>query len=383
MTVAVMYDEIAASLRVWFIACFGFAAMASAVAIALKLHLLVHTVRARRSKASKTNPMDKRLDEVRLELRAIYCYVLLTIFEDIPLGSLNLAYLRLRLMNSNTTVKIQSTTGAILTMATTSSTFFIIGYNFRQILGIAHWWTCHQTLIESSAVLERARATLQRHSLKAAVRKWRAACILQVPLQVCESTDLATKRGSALSSQGSAAVAAAGTLGVANDSVEAEGEAGALPSIQAPRIQVPSDVTKRNSLSVLWDGALNTACVTMQHHQDIRTVDGDPSPQAKRASSASSRTLALHWDETKDEAVLSSRLVSNSELPLAISSSAGTPTPAPASLQVQWDETPNQTTLHLVRSPELPRLALPEPQSIYNMLNHIDAQRPDQELAWV
>ena len=345
MTVAVMYDEIAASLRVWFIACFGFAAMASAVAIALKLHLLVHTVRARHSKASKTNPIDKRLDEVRLELRAIYCYVLLTIFEDIPLGSLNLAYLRLILMNSTTTVKIQSTTGAILTMATFSSTFFIIGYNLSQILGFADRWTCHQTFIESSAVLKRARATLQRHSLKAAVRKWRAAGNL-VPQQ--EPTDLATKRGSALSSQGSAAVAAAGTLGVANDSVEAEGEAGALPSIQAPRIQVP----KSNSLSVVWDGALNTACVTIQHHQDIRTEDGDPSPQAKRASSASSRTLALHWDETKDEAVLSVRLLKNSELPVANSSSAGPPTPAPASLQVQWDETANQTTLHLVRSPE-------------------------------
>jgi hypothetical protein len=266
-------------------------------------------------------------------------------------------------------------------MATFSSTFFIIGYNFSQILGFADRWTCHQTLIESSAVLKRARATLQRHSLKDAVRKWRAAGNL-VPQQ--EPTDLATKRGSALSSQGSAAVAAAGTLGVANDSVEAEGEAGALPSIQAPIIQVPSEVmAKRNSLSLVWDDALNTACVTIQHHGDIHAEDGDPSPQAKRASSASSRTLALHWDETKDEAVLSSRLVSNSQLPVAISSSAGTPTPAPASLQVQWDETANHATLSLVQSLESPQLVLPEPQSIYNMLHHIDAQRTDQELAWV
>jgi hypothetical protein len=225
---------------------------------------------------------------------------------------------------------------------------------------------------------------LQRHSLKAAVRKWRAAGNLQVPLLVCEPTDLATKRGSALSSQGSAAVAAAGTLGVANDSVEAEGEAGALPSIQAPRIQVPSEVmAKRNSLSLVWDDALNTACVTIQHHGDIHAEDGDPSPQAKRASSASSRTLALHWDETKDEAVLSVRLLKNSELPVANSSSAGPPTPAPASLQVQWDETANHATLSLVQSLESPQLVLPEPQSIYDMLHHIDAQRTDQELAWV
>jgi hypothetical protein len=266
-------------------------------------------------------------------------------------------------------------------MATFSSTFFIIGYNFRQILGFADLWTCHQTLIESSAVLERARATLQRHFLKAAICKWRAAGNLQVPPQVCEPTDLATKRGSALrlSSQGSAALKAPGTLGVASDSVEAEGEPGALPSIEASRIQV----TKRNSLSVVWDGALNTARVTIQHHQDIRTVDGNPRSHSKRVRSASCRTLALHRGETKDEAVLSSRLVNNSEPPVAISSSAGAHTPAPASPHMQRGEPANQTTLHLARSPELPHLALPEPQSIYNMLNHIDAQRTDQHLAWV
>ena len=216
------------------------------------------------------------------------------------------------------------------------------------------------------------------------VRKWRAACILQVPLQVCESTDLATKRGSALQSQGSAALAAAGTLEVANDSVKADCEGGALPSIQASTIQVPSEVTaKRNSLSLVWDDALNTACVTIQHHEEIHAVDGNLSPPTKRASSAVRRTLALHWDETNDEAVLSLRLLKNSELPMANSSSARPPTPAPASLQVQWDETAKQATLSLVRSLESPQLALPEPQSIYNVLHHIDAQRTDEELAWV
>ena len=189
-----MYDEVGEPLRFWFVVCFGFAAAASAIAISLKLHLLVCTVRARhiefvassetssmqkesndvgfqRVASSKTNPMGKRLDEVRLELRAVYCFILVTVLEDIPLGSLNLAYLRLILVSS-TNVKAQSTTGAILTLATFGSTFCIIGYNLRQILGLPDLWHREHALVNASVILERARLSLQRQSLARAVRRW-------------------------------------------------------------------------------------------------------------------------------------------------------------------------------------------------------------------
>ena len=188
-----MYDEVGAPLRFWFAACFGFAAAASAVAISLKLHCLVHTVRARQHEvfaSSKPNAIKQKLDEVRLELRALYCYVLLTVFEDIPLGSLNLAYLRLILINP-TNVKAQSTTGAMLTMATFSSTLLIIGYNCRQILGLPDLWKRQQSLEESCFVLERARIVLQQHCMTNAVREWRAAAFYKIRPPFCKPNDAA------------------------------------------------------------------------------------------------------------------------------------------------------------------------------------------------
>jgi hypothetical protein len=387
-----MYDEVGEPLRFWFAVCFGFAAAASAIAISLKLHLLVCTIRARHNEfvassenrsmqqesndvgfqrvaSSKTNPMEKRLDTVRLELRAVYCFILVTLFDDIPLGSLNLAYVRLMLLNP-TNVKAQSTTGAILTLATFGSTFCIIGYNCRKILGLPDIWHREHALVNASVILERARLALQRHSLARAVRRWWAASIfedfppvrhppaainvatidvvqtfgiaddglqneeetsamtlMRAPTELTADTNSAVlERARIVLQRHSMAcsvrrwragspptIDVAQTSEIADVRIRNEGEASAAMNL----IRVPREATamKRNALSVGCHSAVSGAIVTIERSTDVVAMNlSHQGPDQPQEISSCDRTLALRWDEMKSEAVVSISRVSNAEV---------------------------------------------------------------------
>jgi hypothetical protein len=361
-----MYDEIGAPLRFWFAVCFGFAATASAVAISLKLQLLVHTVRGRHKlaqfdldgvdvfKCSKTNAVKQRLAEVRYQIRAIYCFVLLTVFEDIPLGSLNLAYLRLILLNP-TNVKTQSTTGATLTIAALASTFLVIGYNFKHILSLSDLWLHQQNLeglcrLHSAAVVEKTRIVYERHSLARAVRHWHAVISFQVPPRFHQSIDnaidiatieanvaieIATIDAASFASDVDATIDANVAIEIATidaASVASDVDAtidtvrdlsgdvpmwGCLPidpvatyptatrdvacndvlpedpirSGAAALIQAPSEVpVRRPWLSVAWDRALGRALVSIEQRHEIPATDSSLTRETKPQQSTANRT---------------------------------------------------------------------------------------------
>jgi hypothetical protein len=383
-----MYDEVGAPLRFWFGACFGFSVAASAVAISLKLHLLVRTVRARQEEVvarSKANALEERLDEVRLEIRALYCYILLTVFEDVPLGSLNLAYLRLILVNP-TNVKAQSTTGAILTVATFSSTFFIIGYNLRQLLGLPDAWTRQQTLNESVAVLERVRIVFEKHSLACAVRQWRAVSSVQVLLRACQPNDAATSDGASklevttnrIRTGSEIAIDDANSEGceqgesmatednnvfrqmeVASDAADGDRGMKADKTASDTADAVPSHLAgKRSSLSVVWDDALSRAIVSIERHEDARATERNLGTQIDNLGTQIDNLGTQIGAQQQQGALQSTHPMPGAGEPpdLGLSTKPRYTSGSRSTLMLQWDERSNEAMVSISR---LDNTALP------------------------
>jgi hypothetical protein len=176
--VAIEADDIASSLRFGYRTCFGLATVASLLAISVKLKMLVRKVRRRnhtlKKRVSERTAHEDEDDEIKLEIRAIYCCVLIGACEDIPLGTLNLLYLRLYTINA-TPARVQSITGALLTIVSFASTFVLLGYKAACVADLPAWWAKQKLFEKSTAISSRFFAQLPRRRLETAFDAWRAA----------------------------------------------------------------------------------------------------------------------------------------------------------------------------------------------------------------
>jgi hypothetical protein len=179
--IAIEGDDVASSLRFGYRTCFGLASVASAIAISVKVNLLVRKVRernrslkTRKTRGSKHTAHEDLADEIKLEIRAIYCCVLIGACEDLPLGTLNLLYLRLYIINA-TPSRVQSLTGALLTMVSFASTFLLLGYKVACIADLPAWWAREKLLTKSTVLSNCFLEQFPQRRLSRVFNAWRTA----------------------------------------------------------------------------------------------------------------------------------------------------------------------------------------------------------------
>jgi hypothetical protein len=193
--IAIEADDIAASIRFWYRACFGLASVASVIAIYMSLKMLVRKVRERnrtlKKTLSKRTAHEDEADAIKLEIQTIYCAVLIGACEDIPLGTLNLLYLRLYIINA-TPARVQSLTGALLTMVSFASTFTLLGYKIASIAALPQLWKRQKLLLKSRMAADCFLEQLPQRRLAKAFNAWREA--VAASNVVCEASDEESQR---------------------------------------------------------------------------------------------------------------------------------------------------------------------------------------------